>query len=715
MTEQKTSLPTSKGKAEWINELVASGFALMPLYQGTKVPVHECWTDIPPDPTQGPADFPFNYGVIPDDSKVIIDADPRGFKDGIDSFQKLMTDIGITDFDTYTVLSGRGDDGMHIYLNKPLGVKLRTKNVDYPGIEIKTVGSFLVGAGSIHPISGKEYRVVRGTPDKLADIPTALMELYIKTDRTLVGALDAPKDDEATRKRFRAFLFETPVAVWGEDGDPTTYYTACKGKTMGLSPQVTFEEMRDHWNERCSPPWEMGELAKKVNNAYDYSRSGLGSDHPEADFKGFETDPGKLEGHQAVRWALDSHGKLKPNITNILYMLDNVPAFTKDPNPLYKLVRYNLFTNRIEFTRPAFWHPKDEKRVNWGDDDNSHVQAWLSETKYVDYTLSTIQNAVIVAAQREHYHPVKDYLNGLKWDGIPRVERLFIDYAGTEDNIYYRCAARMFMAAGAGRILEPGCKYDTIVTLEGEPGRGKSTFCRTLAVKDEWYADIYLEPRNKDTIVVMQGKWMCEVSEMICAKKSDAEDLKSFISKQTDVVRLPYGRNPENLPRESVFIGTHNPSGDNTYYKDQTGNRRHVPITIGEINIPHLTRDLDQLWAEAVVLFKAGEPLEMVNPKAIAYAKRAQEDRREKDVWEITIPEWLARQPVHHKYLATTQILEDVLNIPMRQVDKQVYTRVSLVMKALGWTKGLVGPTNSRKQGYKNPVQTPEEDLLADL
>lgn len=278
-------------KAQWINNLVDAGFPLIALEGNTKKPLHTGWRKTIPDPTLSAEDFPNNYGVVAKDNFLVIDVDSRNFKDGIDSLAKLLADIGFEELNTYTIKTGGNSatgGEFHFYLKKPPEIKLRCKLDAYPGIEIKSEGACLVGPGSIHPDTGRLYEVISGTPDKLMDSPAKLLELFTQKKHTPRTGIEDSVDDEASRSRFRAYLSTAGLAVEGSGGDLQTFIIACQGRDFGLTEEATLEEMLEHWNDRCSPPWHPDELAQKVANAYRYAKGPLGSKHPSSDFGRFQ-------------------------------------------------------------------------------------------------------------------------------------------------------------------------------------------------------------------------------------------------------------------------------------------------------------------------------------------------------------------------------------------------------------------------------------------
>ena len=265
----------------------------------------------------------------------------------------------------------------------------------------------------------------------------------------------------------------------------------------------------------------------------------------------------------------------------------------------------------------------------WTDADDAGLR-WYLENKYEVTGRDKVQDAMVMCAEQNGFNEVLDYLNSLKWDGIERLDMLFIDYLGAEDNIYTRAVARKSITAAVARAFEPGCKYDTMPILIGRQGAGKSTLIRTLGKK--WYADGLSTFEGKEAAENIQGKWIIEAGEMAGYTKAEENASKQFLSRQVDVFRQAYGRRTQEYPRRCVFFGS---SNQYEFLKDITGNRRFWPVDI-EAQKPtknvyvNLPGEVDQIWAEAVVRYKNGEPLIIEdNEDVLRLAETARETHME--------------------------------------------------------------------------------------
>lgn len=253
------------------------------------------------------------------------------------------------------------------------------------------------------------------------------------------------------------------------------------------------------------------------------------------------------------------------------------------------------------------------------------------EAVYGITSVYKIDDAIALHCEVNKFNPVKDYLNAQRWDGVQRVDELLIKYLGAEDSQYTRVAIRKMLVGAVKRILEPGCKFDLVLTLVGGQGVGKSTFIRKLG--RGWSSDSFSTVTGNASVEQLQGCWLVEMAELAGLKKAEVETTKQFISKQFDLMRPAYGRVVERYKRQCVFFATTN---NYNFLKDPTGNRRFLPVDVHEENIQksvftdELDNETNQIWAEAVELYKAGETTYLdISDERLA--KEVQEEHAETD------------------------------------------------------------------------------------
>ncbi len=308
-------------------------------------------------------------------------------------------------------------------------------------------------------------------------------------------------------------------------------------------------------------------------------------------------------------------GEIMPTIDNFVTILEN------DPN-LKGLGGLNMFTGRYEVLHKLPWV---RFKASWTDDDSSNLRHYI-ESHYNCMHRGNLEDAISVVFGAHQFHPVRDYLDGLEWDGKSRVEYLLIDYLGCKDCAYIKEITRKTLAAAVARIYEPGIKFDQILTLVGSQGLGKSTLFNILA--GDWFSDTLPDVKGKEAYEALDGVWVMEIPELGAFKKADREQIKSFISKRKDTYRKAFNRYVSDNPRQCIFIGTTN---DVDFLDDATGGRRFWIADCSEASIANMWEDLDrnevdQIWAEAKAIYKAGEKLMVLSSEVELEARSLQEN-----------------------------------------------------------------------------------------
>lgn len=320
------------------------------------------------------------------------------------------------------------------------------------------------------------------------------------------------------------------------------------------------------------------------------------------------------------------------------------------------------------------WENTRARPFVWNDEDDIRTAAWLQHQGILG-AKETAAQAVQTIAHEKPFHPIRDYLNALEWDGTARLDNWLADYTGAEDSDYVRAVSAKFLLGAVARIFQPGCKNDCCPILEGPQGLKKSTALRTLF--QPYFTDDMPELGTKDASLQTRGVWCIELSELDAMAKSEVSKVKAFMSRAADHFRPPYGRRPIDAPRECVFAGTVNHA---VYLKDETGGRRFWPVKCFAINIDALKPDKDQLWAEAVVRYRAGESWWLDSIALNAAAETEQENRLDADPWQAIIEPWSAGR----ENVTIAQILENCISKPAKdwcQLDKNRIARCLTVMK----------------------------------
>ena len=332
-----------------------------------------------------------------------------------------------------------------------------------------------------------------------------------------------------------------------------------------------------------------------------------------------------------TRLELDKSGNVKDSMSNICTIL----RFDKN---LQGIV-YNQFKGMLDVIADLPWK---QVKPGFGDTDLACAKLYF-ERNYGIWSPTKFKDALLAVTSAERlYHPVKEYLSSLSWDGTPRLDTLLIDYLGAEDTPYVRAVTRKTMVAAIARIYRPGIKFDSILVLNGAQGMGKSTLFALLG--KQWFSDSLSisDMKDKTAPEKLQGYWLLELSELNGIKKVDVEVVKSFITRTDDKYRQAYGVSVESHPRSCVIVGTTNSDGG--FLRDVTGNRRFWPVRVsghGKYHPWELT-EVDQVWAEAIEYYKQGEELFLKDAVA-AEAYAMQRDAMETDDREGIVQDYLDR------------------------------------------------------------------------
>ncbi len=315
------------------------------------------------------------------------------------------------------------------------------------------------------------------------------------------------------------------------------------------------------------------------------------------------------------------------------------------------------------------------------------VQEWLQRAGLSTVSKDTTHQAVDLCASERAFHPVRQYLNGLRWDGERRLLGWLNAYLGVDHGAYARGIGTMFAVAMVARVLDPGCKADYMLVLEGPQGARKSTACAILGGR--WFSDNLPDIRSgKDVSQHLNGKWLIEIAELSALDKAEAAALKAFVTRAEERYRPSYGRKEVIEPRQCVFIGTTNKAA---YLRDETGGRRFWPVKVGIIDTEALSRDRNQLFAEAVHLYRQGTRWWPNQAFEIEHIHPQQEGSSyEADAWEQAISEWLQSRPTHEQREPVTvlAIARQALFIETPRIGTSDQRRISAALERMGWTRG---------------------------
>lgn len=379
----------------------------------------------------------------------------------------------------------------------------------------------------------------------------------------------------------------------------------------------------------------------------------------------------------------DDRGQVVPNLANAMTALRQAPE-------LIGLMAYDDMLRHTMLRRavPGSKTGKIADLRPLEDSDVAAVLEWLQRHEMRRLGKEVAAQAIDLVGREHRFHPVRDYLTALRWDGRPRIDKWLSYHLGAEATPYTTKIGRWFLIAAVARIMRPGCKADYMMVLEGEQGARKSSACAILG--GEWFSDSLPDvTAGKDVAVHLNGKWLIEVAEMSALGKAEAAALKAFITRDTERYRPPYGREEVIAPRQCLFIGTTNKT---MYLRDETGGRRFWPVKVGRIDTDALRHDRGQLFAEAMQAFQAGErwwPDGSFEAKHIA---PEQEKRFEVDAWEDLIGEWLAGA----KECTVAQVASQALHMDRPKIGTADQRRIMAAMERLGWGRGPRGDKGER-------------------
>jgi hypothetical protein len=566
------------------------------------------------------------------------------------------------------------------------GIRLR------PAWEISLLseGRQIVLPPSIHPDSGRAYTWAAGNPpdewDFIVIAPpspksTASICSKVSTEKSCtkfdtveLSSLGLRADQVAKIETGEgvedrsAELFALSMALLQRKVEPATIISVFTDKRFFLG-QTAFDHARTD-NRARAAEWFVKYSLDPAKRKVEASRI----EYPQVELE-FENDGEWKKKLDLQPGPKGSAPTLRPTFNNVKLILQNEGAVD--------LIKRDLFS-LDDIWNATPWGFEAGKKRSGNTDDALAVKSWLIEKFHLEVSLNTIDEAVSSIARENSFHPVKDFLESLTWDEVPRVEQAFKVYLNAKmPESYLRAVSRKFFLGLIARIYEPGCKQDSFPVLEGGQGIGKSSFGRIL-VGDQWFIDGLPNFADKDAALYLQGIWLCELAELSTIYRSTKETAKAFIARSSDKFRPPYGHRRVDFPRSCVFLGTTNESD---YLTDNTGNRRFWPVKIHGCDFGGLARDREQLLAEAKFLWDfAREPL-YLDDKTMKVAQKIQEDRRiqdESDGMYMRFLNWLKENPKKKEFH-----IEDLFDGPFWGYPKSManYKNAAMVLRSCGFEK----------------------------
>lgn len=376
--------------------------------------------------------------------------------------------------------------------------------------------------------------------------------------------------------------------------------------------------------------------------------------------------------------------------------LANVCTMFRSAPDLQLLLAFDEFAQRVVLRSAPPWdfEPATFSPRPWNAQDDlaatEHVQLAGIPTK-----VSTTAQAVERVARERPFHPVQEYLGHSEWDGKHRLRSMFATYFGTVDDKYVANVGSSFMIGGVARVFNPGCKHDHVPIIEGPQGIGKSRALKILF--GDFFCDEIGDLGSKDAAMQLPGVWGFELAELDAYSRAEAGRIKAWVSRTTDRFRPPYGTRVIELPRGCVFVGTTN---NDSYLKDETGNRRFWPVRASRIDLAALERDRDQLWAEAYRLYTGDAPWWFINKEVVQQARQEQADRLIDDPWDPLIADYLATRTE----VSVAEVLAEAVYLDRSRWGQVEQNRVARCLKARDWLRIQVRSGDKRVWKYRRPA-----------
>lgn len=637
-----------------------------------------------------------NIGVRLSETQLVIDYDPRNDPSNGEVLTRLAAQFGL-DLDACPQVR-TGSGGLHFYLRLPVGVRVVNGIEDYLGVEFKSFGRQVVSAGSKHPNGSFYSWDICSPPLTLAPAaPDALLEAIRRPEK------NAPVEggEVSVEQIERCLALLDPTDFQGHDkwlslmmschsgtsGDPEAREAFIAWSTRDPRYAADGDQIRYRWNSlRPDGGVTIGTLYGYITETGRPVPSDVARDFddmPEQEDRGYDMP------------LLDrlKDGRPRPTRSNAIRALQAL-RLSPEWDVLHNRV---VLQGHLGLLRSVYPDATDL----WNENLLHALGRLLIDLYSLEIGLDTLGDAIRAIAIERPFDPIRRYLESLKWDGVPRLNGWLATYARAEASPYTDAVGRLMLLGAVGRVMQPGIKYDTMVVLESEQGKEKSSMLRVLG--GEWTLE-GLPPRDlasKDVVDAIRTSWIVEIEELDSMRRADVNTLKAFLSRTVDRTRLPYERTAADFPRRTVFIGTTN---DKDYLRDMTGNRRFLPVRVGQIDLSAVRRDRDQLFAEAVQewLKRPAPEVLMLSRDLWSTAADEQEQRRAVDGWEVAIESMLAKlEDTSVDRLSVQTILFEALRVEPAKATSMDTRRLRQIMERLGWNYTRYYDNGVRVRGYQ--------------
>jgi predicted P-loop ATPase len=532
----------------------------------------------------------------------------------------------------------------------------------------------------------------RRLPDDLPDLVIEAARKWLHMVPVTAGRAPTGPGGADVLTRARAYLARIPGAVSGNGGHDTTYDAAlAMACGFDLDDGTALMLLREY-NTRCDPQWTDRELEHKVADARRSAKVGRGyllnAQRPAATNP--RSAPPITDGADAPVTNIDTARRpwrSRSYLTAVGIISENARDVLDG-----RALELNEMTGRIELGRKQLTDADEsviraniEARFVGGVDKNDREVG-------LQLSITDVTAAVAQVANTNPYHPVREYLSGLKWDGVERLDFVVGDILHGEDTPLNRMLIRKFFISAAARPLNPGCKVDTVLILVGEQGARKSTFFRTIS--SPWFDDTAIDLAKKDAFESLRNTWLLEWAELESLLRArDTNSVKAFLSSPKDTYRPSYGRNVIEVKRSGIIVGSTN---HHEFLSDETGARRFWPVVVGVIDSALAAEQRDQLWAEAVHRYRAGEPWWLESDAELALAG-VHREHLVRDAWEERILTWASILDG----FTTADVLSKAIQKEPGHWTRADEMRVSSVLRANGYTR-KTDPLQRGRKTWRN-------------
>jgi len=549
------------------------------------------------------AEYPHAHvGITTGRGLVVLDVDPR--HDGPATLARLCAEHGQLP-ETFTVESGSG--GWHHYFRTTETLPNTSGGKILPGLDTRGERGLVVYPPSPH-LSGGTYQILRDVP--LAPFPTWLRDrVYGVTPGTIAARIVASGKKPATT---------IPTTFEDGDRDNLVMRLAASLRAKGMDEEEIFAGLLVPNERRCKPPLPEVDLRRIAASMAKYApgtaarvKKPVLQEAPPA-VEPAPGDPPVPDDWVARLTTTERNGVTVPDgtIPNLVTALGHHPAWAG-------ILRHNTFQETTDVCGVPPWHPDDAPAVQageaprtreWADADDTRLVCWAERECGIRVRPAEACAAVALISRRHPYHPVRDYLDGLTWDHVPRLGIFLAAYFGASGQppAYLAAIGSKWLISAVARIYRPGVQADHVPILEGLQGAGKTQSGAALVPDPGWFCTLSQTAGDLESMRAIRRVWVVELGELDALSRAEVSRIKRFLSESSDNYRDPYERRARKYPRQNVFIGTIN-AGDAGYLRDTTGNRRFWPVACGGVvDVAGIARDRDQLWAEARDLFRAG-------------------------------------------------------------------------------------------------------------